>query len=65
MIDNSKKWVIFDLDGTLANIETRRKLAKQPNGKMDWDIFFADKLIEHDEPNQPVIMMAQALKALG
>jgi hypothetical protein len=65
MKDNSKKWVIFDLDGTLANVETRRKLAKQPDGKMDWDIFFADRLIEHDEPNQPVIMMAQALKAFG
>tara|TARA_R110001606_G_scaffold221341_1_gene369048 strand:- start:606 stop:1091 length:486 start_codon:yes stop_codon:yes gene_type:complete len=60
-----KKWVIFDLDGTLANIETRRKVAKKPDGKMDWDIFFADKLIEHDEPNMPVIMMAQALKASG
>jgi len=60
-----KKWVIFDLDGTLANIETRRKLATKPDGKMNWDIFFADKLIEHDEPNTPVIMMAQALKTSG
>ena len=34
------KWVIFDLDGTLANIDARRKLATKPNGKIDWDIFF-------------------------
>jgi len=65
MIDNSKKWVIFDLDGTLANVEVRRKLAKKPDGKMDWDIFFSDKLVELDDPNPPVIMMAQALKAFG
>ena len=38
-----KKWVIFDLDGTLANIETSRKIAKKPDGKMDWEMFFADK----------------------
>ena len=39
------KWVIFDLDGTLADIEARRKLATKPTGKMDWDIFFAPQLI--------------------
>ena len=55
------KWVIFDLDGTLADIETRRKMATKANGKMDWDVFFADKLIELDEPNQPVIDTCIAL----
>ena len=30
-----KRWVIFDLDGTLANIEIRRKMATKSNGKMD------------------------------
>ena len=65
MIDNSKKWVIFDLDGTLADIEVRRKMATKGKGKMDWDIFFSDKLVELDDPNMPVIMMAQALKAFG
>ena len=35
-----KKTVIFDLDGTLANIDARRKLATKPNGILDWDIFF-------------------------
>ena len=60
-----KQWVIFDLDGTLANIEIRRKMATKSNGKMDWDIFFADRLIELDEPNQPVIDTCKALKAAG
>ena len=56
------KWVIFDLDGTLADIETRRKMATKSNGKMDWDVFFADKLVELDDPNQPVIDTCKALK---
>ena len=59
------KWVIFDLDGTLANIEIRRKMATKSDGKMDWEIFFADRLIELDEPNQPVIDTCSALKAAG
>ena len=29
----SKKTVIFDLDGTLADIEVRRKMSVKPNGK--------------------------------
>ena len=35
----NKDVVIFDLDGTLANIDARRKLATKDNGKMDWDAF--------------------------
>ena len=34
-----KDVVIFDLDGTLALIDDRRKLATNVNGKMDWDTF--------------------------
>ena len=62
MVEN--KWVIFDLDGTLANIETRRKLASK-SGKMDWEIFFSDKLIATDEPNQPVIDTLHAFAEAG
>ena len=29
---NTDKWVIFDLDGTLADIEDRRKKSKKDNG---------------------------------
>ena len=59
------KWVIFDLDGTLADIEDRRQLCTKENGKMDWNKFFDPKNIKLDKPNQPVIMMAQALVAFG
>ena len=59
------KWVIFDLDGTLALIDERRKLAEKENGKMDWDKFFDPDNIKLDKPNIPVIMMAQALTAFG
>ena len=59
------KWVIFDLDGTLADIETRRKMATKSNGKIDWDIFFADRLVEPDLPNQPVIDTLHAFAEAG
>ena len=56
----NKKTVIFDLDGTLANIDTRRNMSLKPNGKLDWDIF-ADpsSILSWDAPNDPVIKMAQ------
>ena len=59
MVENTNKWVIFDLDGTLADIEIRRKMAINSKGKMDWDIFFAPALVAEDDPNIPVIMMAR------
>ena len=59
------KWVIFDLDGTLANIDARRKLATKPNGKIDWDIFFDPANIKLDQPNHAVIKMAQILAESG
>ena len=70
MIDHSErqnwdKWIIFDLDGTLADIEDRRQLCTKENGKMDWNKFFDPKNIKLDKPNMPVIMMAQALTAFG
>ena len=62
----NKKTVIFDLDGTLANIDTRRNMSLKPNGKLDWDIF-ADpsSILNWDVPNAPVIKMAQLFKADG
>jgi len=58
-------WVIFDLDGTLANIEERRKLSTKDNGKMDWNKFFDPKNIKLDKPNPAVIKMAQVLAESG
>ena len=60
-----KKTVIFDLDGTLALIDTRRALSLKMNGKMDWDKFFDPQNIQLDEPNTPVIKMAQMLDSQG
>ena len=54
----NKKIVIFDLDGTLAIIDKRRDLA-MASGKFDWDVFFDPTNIKLDEPNTPVIKMAQ------
>jgi phosphoglycolate phosphatase-like HAD superfamily hydrolase len=57
--------VIFDLDGTLAIIDKRRKLSTKENGKLNWGTFFDPKNIQLDEPNNPVIKTFQALKAAG
>lgn len=57
--------VIFDLDGTLALIDKRRKLADKGNGKIDWNVFFSPENIQLDEPNIPVIKTFQAMKAAG
>ena len=56
----NKKTVIFDLDGTLANIDVRRNKSLKPNGKLNWDIFAApDSITNWDTPNEPVVKMAQ------
>jgi len=67
-----KNTVIFDLDGTLAIIDKRRIKAGSPSGntptpsKMDWDVFFdPDNVLNLDEPNPPVIKLAQMFKADG
>ena len=60
-----KYTIIFDLDGTLANIEERRKLSTKDNGKMDWDKFFDPENIRLDKPNPAVIKMAQVLAESG
>ena len=54
-----KNTIIFDLDGTLANIDDRRKISTKPNGKLDWDVFFDPDNIQLDKPNVPVVKMAQ------
>ena len=59
------KNVIFDLDGTLALIDDRRKISTKDNGKIDWDIFFDPKNIDLDKPNLPVIKLAQMFSNNG
>jgi len=62
---NGDKWFIFDLDGTLALIDERRKVSEKENGKLDWDKFFDPKNIKLDQPNTPVITIAQTLAEAG
>ncbi len=64
-LDGTQNTVIFDLDGTLADIEERRQLSTKEDGKMDWDKFFDPKNISLDKPNWPVIHMAKILKSAG
>ena len=58
-----KKIVIFDLDGTLALIDKRRDVSTKDNGKMDWSIFFDPDMVDLDDPNTPVITMANLLSS--
>lgn len=66
-----KNTVIFDLDGTLAIIDKRISKASSTTGnkpvrsKMDWDVFFDAENIKLDEPNHPVIKMAQTFHKDG
>ena len=55
------KTVIFDLDGTLADITKRREMSTKENGKIDWEIFFTPENIWFDKPNVPVIEMVKIL----
>ena len=68
----NKNIVIFDLDGTLADITARRAIAgitpgapQKTNPQMDWNAFLDPKNIKLDEPNIPVIKMAQMLDSQG
>lgn len=54
-----KHTVIFDLDGTLADIEDRRQMSVKPNGKMDWDIFFHPDNIKYDKPIPAIVNLIQ------
>ncbi len=64
-IKGMKNTIIFDLDGTLALIDKRREVSTKPNGRLDWGKFFNSTNIELDEPNLPVIKMAQLFSEQG
>ena len=53
--------VIFDVDGTLMDIEHRRHHVEQK--PKDWDAFREDMI--YDKPNEDVVMMAKLLKEAG
>lgn len=54
-----KQLVLFDIDGTLADIEHRRHHVM--DGNHNWGAFFAD--MRDDAPNTPVVDLYKALKA--
>ena len=61
----NKNTVIFDLDGTLANIDKRKELATKSNGKLDWDVFYDSTNIKLDVPNESVVKLAQMFAENG
>ena len=56
-ISDATKVVLFDIDGTLANIEHRRHFLDQPNP--DWKSFNA--AMGDDTPNEPVVSLYKTL----
>ena len=63
----NKNTVIFDLDGTLADINERKQKAQwESNDKaMDWGVFFDPENIKLDKPKPEVIKCAQMFKQQG
>tara|TARA_B100000287_G_scaffold430147_1_gene484837 strand:- start:1172 stop:1621 length:450 start_codon:yes stop_codon:yes gene_type:complete len=55
--------VIFDVDGTLFNIDQRRHLVEGDNN--DWKTFLSVEAMEGDTPNQPVLDVCIALQDAG
>lgn len=51
--------LIFDVDGTLMDVEHRRHFLDGP--KKDWDKFLDPKVMEGDTPNQPIVDIAIAM----
>tara|TARA_R110000744_G_scaffold375946_1_gene489821 strand:- start:400 stop:912 length:513 start_codon:yes stop_codon:yes gene_type:complete len=61
IVESDPQDIIFDVDGTLADINHRRHFVeKKPK---DWDSFYAGMV--GDSPIKPVVMMAQLLKSAG
>jgi len=53
--------VIFDVDGTLMDIEHRR--VHLQNGNNDWEAF--NNAMEHDTPNFPIMQIAREMSDVG
>jgi len=64
------KVIIFDVDGTLANIEERVKLAEimksSTDKKMDWNTFLNPRIMELcDTPNKDVVDLSRLFYSVG
>lgn len=51
--------IIFDVDGTLMDIEHRRHFVD--NGRNDWNAFLDPTIMSKDIPNKPVVAIANTL----
>jgi len=56
-------FVIFDLDGTLADIEHRRHHVERSNKSQNWRAFFEECV--DDEPQNHIIQLCHALISSG
>jgi len=65
MFGTKKDIVIFDLDGTLANIQDRVKHCTIKEGKLDWEKFYNPDFIEYDKPNPDIIELNRSLHKSG
>ena len=61
IIESDPQDIIFDVDGTLADVTHRRHFVEMK--PKNWDSFYAGMI--GDTPIQPVVMMAQLLKSAG
>lgn len=59
------KNVIFDLDGTLANINERKRFITGELGYKSWKKFFCPKEVAKDKPITQVINVAKMYKKSG
>lgn len=57
--------VIFDVDGTLLDIGTRRQHMEGGISTMNWEKFMDPKEMAKDVPNQPVVDIAIAMEKAG
>jgi len=58
------KLIVFDVDGTLANVDHRRHFVERPNGeKKDWKSF-NDHMV-HDTAHVDIMWMAQTFAVAG
>jgi HAD superfamily, subfamily IIIB (Acid phosphatase). len=58
------KVVVFDVDGTLANIDARREILTANPDKLDWKSFNLARNMEMDLPNERVIELAKLYDTL-
>jgi phosphoserine phosphatase len=56
-------FVVFDLDGTIANTDHRAHLVDRAQGKPDWRAFYA--ACAHDTPHWHTVSVFRALRDAG